>query len=990
MKNFKRVISAVIALALSASSLVAVSAGKFSDVADTASCAEAVDVLTALNIVNGYEDGTFKPEGEITRAEAATMIVGALNMVNEAKSAAGTSQFADVNEKANWATGYVNVGVAQGFISGMGDGTFAPQDNVTYAQMCVMLTKITGYADYAASYGGWPTGYTSMAANAGINKGVAAANDAKLTRGQVAQMLYNALTAPMLVVTEYALDGNKYGKADGTKSEFKTLLSDKFDGYLVSASIQATANDSGMSKGEATIQLEKKDYTDEVTATYNTNVAGSTRIPVKTDLSLEEYKFQSGNAIIVKDVNDKWTLISFISNSKLETKEYALDEFVDSATVAATSTSTDATLKFDNTTVKVPGSAVLYINGANKGTIFGMTASYLNDQFKEAQGTVKVVKNTNGKIDKVMIDVYLLGKVDGVDYKNGKTTVSFASKTTAATTGINLRKISLTDDAVADDEAEVTVTRDGEACELKDLQVDDVIAIYYAFTAADQEVTDPKSMKILATTAKDEGSLTVSDTTENEFVLNGNEYSAVLAADFASQNVGSTLKVFLDPFGRLYSIDESKTSDKYGIVTYFDYDDQVTILTEDGTSKSYTVASGEPANVGGAATAGNIQDRVIKYQVRTRTNEIYNIQQVAAARQSTISDEYKAATNKVASISISDSTFLVDATKCTVSTNKASDLGTYAELKDGVGYEVYAWDKSATSNVFGLVIVKKAGTTISEDSRFAVAKKTINSATVLEDEIGFAVTALYDGAEQVLEIAGDARVYKSNGAVLNADKAWDDESSAKAGRAVSSSSLAAGDMFFFTTDSDNLIDAIYVVGNDFVTVANIEGTVKGATWDNTLKNASHLDVQLVKDVIVTSVTGSNVQFAIPSVETTGVPAALVGKYIINKNLSDQAGDALGVYDYPISSDCVVYTKDLDGTYNKAADKFYEGGAVKASNFSRFQFKDDSSYIWCKTSSDAADASINSLLGTDDYRTDYITATALIVDGVIVEIYQTIH
>ena len=100
MKNFKKVISTVIALAISASTFA--SASTFSDVADTASYAEAIEVLSALGIVNGYvEDGvtSFKPEGEITRAEAATMIVGALNMTEDAKNSSSSCQFADVNEK---------------------------------------------------------------------------------------------------------------------------------------------------------------------------------------------------------------------------------------------------------------------------------------------------------------------------------------------------------------------------------------------------------------------------------------------------------------------------------------------------------------------------------------------------------------------------------------------------------------------------------------------------------------------------------------------------------------------------------------------------------------------------------------------------------------------------------------------------------------------------------------------------------------------------
>ena len=186
MKNFKKVISAVIALAMFASSIATVGASKYTDVADTAAYPEAVEVLTALGIVTGYEENgtyTFKPEGTITRAEAATMIVGALNMTEDAKASAGTSRFADVNATAAWAAGYINVGVAQGFIKGMDATTFAPQDNVTYAQMCVMLTTIAGYGEYAAanSTGTWSSGYTNMAASTGINKGVAGADDTALT-----------------------------------------------------------------------------------------------------------------------------------------------------------------------------------------------------------------------------------------------------------------------------------------------------------------------------------------------------------------------------------------------------------------------------------------------------------------------------------------------------------------------------------------------------------------------------------------------------------------------------------------------------------------------------------------------------------------------------------------------------------------------------------------------------------------------------------------
>ena len=76
MKNLKKVISTLLALAIVMSSFVAmsVSAASFKDVADTEDYAEAVNALAALGAINGYEDGTFLPDNKITRAEAITII----------------------------------------------------------------------------------------------------------------------------------------------------------------------------------------------------------------------------------------------------------------------------------------------------------------------------------------------------------------------------------------------------------------------------------------------------------------------------------------------------------------------------------------------------------------------------------------------------------------------------------------------------------------------------------------------------------------------------------------------------------------------------------------------------------------------------------------------------------------------------------------------------------------------------------------------------
>ena len=132
-KNLKKVISAVISLAIAGSLVPASFAAKvvLSDVPDTASYATAVNTLVALNVINGYEDGTFLPDNLITRAEVTKVVIAALNMTESAEGMSGSTQFTDMDESSAWANGYVNAGVQVGIVIGMGDGTVAPKSNVT-------------------------------------------------------------------------------------------------------------------------------------------------------------------------------------------------------------------------------------------------------------------------------------------------------------------------------------------------------------------------------------------------------------------------------------------------------------------------------------------------------------------------------------------------------------------------------------------------------------------------------------------------------------------------------------------------------------------------------------------------------------------------------------------------------------------------------------------------------------------------------------------
>ena len=207
---------------------------------------EAVDMCTALNIIGGYPDGTFKPEGNITRAEVTKMICVALNGGKEPNVGTNaTPTFSDVRTNPNsaWAEGYIESCYAQGIVSGVGGGKFAPAGNVTATQMAKMLLVALGYnADNEGFTGNaWATNVNVRASQKGLYEGLENIDvNAALTRDNAAQMIWNALNA-YEVEYKTTLVADKNGQLTsqitvqdkvvaGTTDKI-TLLKDKYESY---------------------------------------------------------------------------------------------------------------------------------------------------------------------------------------------------------------------------------------------------------------------------------------------------------------------------------------------------------------------------------------------------------------------------------------------------------------------------------------------------------------------------------------------------------------------------------------------------------------------------------------------------------------------------------------------------------------------------------------------------------------------------------------
>ena len=238
----KKVLSLVLCVAVMLSVMVMGAGAAFSD-QDKIENTEAVNMCTALNIIGGYPDGSYKPEGNIKRSEITKMICVALNGGKEPNVSTNTTPtFSDVRgTNAAWAEGYIESCVAQGIISGVGGGRFSPNGNVTGTQLAKMLLVSLGYNANTEGFVGnaWATNVNVIASQKGLYEGLERMDtSAALTRDNAAQMVWNAMNAyEVEYKTTIVTDENGkletivtvQDKVVGSNNDKITLLEDKYE-----------------------------------------------------------------------------------------------------------------------------------------------------------------------------------------------------------------------------------------------------------------------------------------------------------------------------------------------------------------------------------------------------------------------------------------------------------------------------------------------------------------------------------------------------------------------------------------------------------------------------------------------------------------------------------------------------------------------------------------------------------------------------------------
>ncbi len=120
---------------------------------------QSVKYLIDKKILTGFEDGTFRPNEPINRAQIAVAVAKATNRTSNLEAMANKNTFADLSGY-NWAKGHINALVDAGIIKGKTSTTYAPGENITYAELVTILVRMNpSAASTLEARGNWPDNY---------------------------------------------------------------------------------------------------------------------------------------------------------------------------------------------------------------------------------------------------------------------------------------------------------------------------------------------------------------------------------------------------------------------------------------------------------------------------------------------------------------------------------------------------------------------------------------------------------------------------------------------------------------------------------------------------------------------------------------------------------------------------------------------------------------------------------------------------------------
>ena len=519
----KKVLSLVLVIAMVLSSMSFAFAGTFEDV--TGDYETAIDTLVGLGIITGYEDGTFRPEKTITRAEVAKLLVEILgygDLVMGAKS-----NFTDT--QGHWADQWIAIAAGRNIVIGTGDGKFTPDRQVSYDEVLTMIVRGLGYTDDSNEIKSmtWPTNFKVKAAELGVTDGVKL-NATGADRGGVAQALYNALDATLVTVDN-----------EGNVTNLKDVNSD-----LVPLITRVAERAGSYNK-------EVKDYVFEVLPKH---LDSSDKAYAGNVIDLEKYLFEHVKAYQSKSDHKTFVYVDKSFNDTVDGTFVAKHNSVDLSKApnkkfdVELADKTKKTIDLSTTA----GNIDVYYNGKlvamNEAGLEKGTADIAGLATKAAK--VKVVLEDSDFHDASDVN----GDVRAIVVSNP----TFAQKAVAAYKdgSLKLGRIQLPKKGDNVDLTKVKV--EGAVDDIDDIKADDVVVVYAAGGAVNDNV--PSKTKLVVVRDTVEGQITrvnkADDTGSTTIYIDGTKYTrSEIAGRTETFDVGYEGTFFLDNAGKLFAAD---------------------------------------------------------------------------------------------------------------------------------------------------------------------------------------------------------------------------------------------------------------------------------------------------------------------------------------------------------------------------------------------------------------------------------------------------
>ncbi|MBQ4110747.1 MAG: S-layer homology domain-containing protein [Clostridia bacterium] len=552
----------------------------FSDLTSSESGFEAFYILNRLGYINGYEDGTIKPLENISRSQFVTMLVRILGYEKISQSLAGIDTSFDDVTGEHWAAGYINVASTYGIIKEK-SGNFRPEDNITYGETIEYIISMLGYDPKLKNVeGDKGIAYLLEACDLGV---VSENNQLYIdaaTRKSVAQMLYNALTVPMMEQTSFG-DSPQWGIPDN----YKTILTHYAHVDKIEATVAAVSFDPTAAK-KATIWPTKVVEAYEKTDYYN--YYGTTAQSLKNIIVLyDETK-------VAPNENKGYSCVMYLDNkAKDETVLVMLPKAGRNVTFTLTKEQF-APQPSSNGTTKLS----YYRNDDNDPRTFSLKLDYNFVAF-ENKSTADITYSFFTEFSRCDNSEYM--SVDFIDNDNdGDYDIAFAITYKSMVVGeINTKiyKIAQDDEAsglqksvVLDPESVDTAfdifDEKGNLIKFEDIKKGNILNVY------ESDDGGYKYLKVVVTDNRITGTVKAYDSSEGKYSIDGKYYK-----NLASLEIGDTGTFYVDAYGVILKAELNTASRTFGYVfnadvDTVDFEDEpaIVILDQAGEFKTYYFA----------------------------------------------------------------------------------------------------------------------------------------------------------------------------------------------------------------------------------------------------------------------------------------------------------------------------------------------------------------------------------------------------------------